>query len=244
MTTHHPPNQKRQIRYYIQQIGRPRLWMPPHFLDHTTPCHHENTRTNTTLTITHTHQSNKHSIQQYHHGTNRINPRPAPSTKRPADITIRFSPWAKQMNQPIAKLQLLDATIPHPPSVPTGPNECLINLKTLAIFADKLSHITSTKEKYQGKTTPSGTQTTIAAITKRNQPPSSQSKLTNWQDWVQHCPQIPWNTRHKIPTSKPQTIILSRGVLGFECWGGVALLLHQAVQASSNGRLGVFISQF
>ena len=73
---------------------------------------------------------------------------------------------SKQRNQPIAKLQLLDITLPHLPSVPTGLNEHLIGLKTLAIFADRSQHITSSmmKEKYQGKTT-SATQPDTIAIT-------------------------------------------------------------------------------
>ena len=94
----------------------------------------------------------------------------APS-KRPADIMIRLSPPAKQTDHPIAKLQLLDITIPHPPSLtvpPHGLNERLINPEHLAIFADR-SHLASMKDKYQGKTTSSATQTdTIATITERN----------------------------------------------------------------------------
>ena len=95
---------------------------------------------------------------------------PDAPTKRPADIMIRLSPPAKQTGKPTAKLQLLDITIPHPPSLPVPPglNERLINPKTLAFFADR-SHLTSMKEKYQGKTTSSATQTdTIATITERN----------------------------------------------------------------------------
>jgi hypothetical protein len=92
--------------------------------------------------------------------------------KRPADIMIRLSPPpARQTNQPVAKLQLLDVATPHPPSQtapPHGLDEHLINLKTLALFVDR-SHIASMKEKHQGKTTTSATQIdTIATITKRN----------------------------------------------------------------------------
>ena len=101
------------------------LRMPLHFQDRTPRCHHENTHNNT-MTTTHTNQSNKQSIR-YHHGTNRINPRRTPNKQQQAEIIIRLSPPAKQMNQPIAKLQLLDVTIPHPhphphpqPSVPTN----------------------------------------------------------------------------------------------------------------------------
>jgi hypothetical protein len=96
---------------------------------------------------------------------------PDAPAKRPADIMIRLSPPAKQTNQPVAKLQLLDITMPHPPSLtvpPHGLDERLINLKTLAFFADR-SHIASMKEKHQGKTTTSATQIdTIATITERN----------------------------------------------------------------------------
>jgi hypothetical protein len=95
---------------------------------------------------------------------------PEAPTKRPADIMIRLSPPTKQTNQPVTKLQLLDITIPHPPSltVPPGFNERLIDLKHLAIFADR-SHLKSMKEKYQGKNTSSATQIdTIATITERN----------------------------------------------------------------------------
>jgi hypothetical protein len=96
---------------------------------------------------------------------------PDAPAKRPADIMIRLSPPAKQTNQPVAKLQLLDIATPHPPSLtvsPHGLDERLINLKTLALFADR-SHIASMKEKYQGKTTTSATQIdTIATITERN----------------------------------------------------------------------------
>jgi hypothetical protein len=81
---------------------------------------------------------------------------------------IQLSPPAKQTNHPIAKLQLFDVSTPHPPSAPDGLNERLINLKNLASRADR-SHLTSMKEKHQGKTTSSATQTdTIATITKRN----------------------------------------------------------------------------
>jgi hypothetical protein len=96
---------------------------------------------------------------------------PDAPAKRPADIMIRLSPPARQTNQPVTKLQLLDITMPHPPSQtvpPHGLDERLINLKTLALFADR-SHIASMKEKYQGKTTTSATQIdTIATITERN----------------------------------------------------------------------------
>jgi hypothetical protein len=96
---------------------------------------------------------------------------PDEPAKRPADIMIRLSPPAKQTNQPVTKLQLLDIAAPHPPSQmipPHGLDERLINLKTLALFADR-SHIASMKEKYQGKTTTSATQIdTIATITERN----------------------------------------------------------------------------
>ena len=73
---------------------------------------------------------------------------------------------AKETNQPIAKLHLLDVTISHPPpSLPTGLNERLIDSKILAIFLDR-SHITSMTEKYHGKMTSSATQTdTITTIT-------------------------------------------------------------------------------
>jgi hypothetical protein len=96
---------------------------------------------------------------------------PDAPAKRPADIMIRLSPPTKQTNQPIAKLQLLDITIPHPPSLTVpqhGLNERLINPENLALFADR-SHLASMKDKYQGKTTSSATQTeTIATITERN----------------------------------------------------------------------------
>jgi hypothetical protein len=94
---------------------------------------------------------------------------PDAPTKRPADTMVRLSPPAKQTNQPVAKLQLLDIAVPHPPSLtapPHGFDER--DLKTLAFFADR-SHIASMKEKHQGKTTTSATQIdTIATITKRN----------------------------------------------------------------------------
>jgi len=83
---------------------------------------------------------------------------PDAPTKRPADAMIRLSPPTKETNQPIPKLQLLEVAIPHPPLVPTGLNERLVeDLKTLATFADR-SHITSMKEKHQGKTTSFATQ--------------------------------------------------------------------------------------
>jgi hypothetical protein len=40
---------------------------------------------------------------------------PDAPTKRPADTMIRLSPPAKQTNQPVTKLQLLDIAAPHPP---------------------------------------------------------------------------------------------------------------------------------
>jgi hypothetical protein len=84
---------------------------------------------------------------------------------------IRLSPPTKQTNQPVVKLQLLDITIPHPPSLPVPPignNERLIDPKNLALYADR-SHIASMKDKYQGRTTSSSTQTdTIATITECN----------------------------------------------------------------------------
>ena len=63
--------------------------------------------------------------------------------KGPADIMICLSSPATQKNWPIPKLQLLDITIPHSLMVPTGINEQMFNLKTLATFADRLNMITS-----------------------------------------------------------------------------------------------------
>jgi hypothetical protein len=110
---------------------------------------------------------------------------PDAPAKRLADIMIRLSPPAKQTNQPVAKLQLLDiAMLPHPPSLtapPHGLDKRLINLKTLVFFADR-SHIASMKEKCQGKTTTSATQIdTIATITEPNYA-SFHSQSTNWDD--------------------------------------------------------------
>ena len=77
-------------------------------------------------------------------------------------------PVEKQINQPGAKLQLLDVTILNQPLVSTGLNEHPINLDTLELFSNR-SHTTSTKEKYQRKTTLSVRQIdTTAIITERN----------------------------------------------------------------------------
>jgi hypothetical protein len=122
---------------------------------------------------------------------------PDAPTKRPADMMIRLSPPAKQTNQPVTKLQLLDITVPHPPSLtapPHGLDERLINLKTLAFFADR-SRIASMKEKCQGKTTTSATQIdTIATITERNYAVIPFTRM--------HCTPIPWNAGNCIPTNK------------------------------------------
>ena len=69
--------------------------------------------------------------------------------KDPPYPSLQNQPTNQPTNQPsIANLlQLLDATIPHPSSVPTGLNEHLISLNALAKVADK-SHIMSMKEKY------------------------------------------------------------------------------------------------
>jgi hypothetical protein len=101
-------------------------------------------------------------------------PIPAAPSKRPTDIMIlHLSPPTKQPKEPATKLQFLDITIPHPLPMTTptaGFDESLINLKNLAAALADISHLKSPiRDKYQGRTTSSSTQTdTIATIMEQN----------------------------------------------------------------------------
>jgi hypothetical protein len=109
---------------------------------------------------------------------------PDAPAKRPADIMMSLSPPAKQTNQPVAKLQLLDIAMPHPPSLtapPHGLDERLINMKTLASFADR-SHIASIEENTKEKQQHMQHKSTQLPQSPNATTPSFHSQSTNWDN--------------------------------------------------------------